>query len=101
MLRQGVPHSDGNYEQELLVNVLNNELANTLGNLLNRVTAKSVNLNQNFGSSDMKLNSKEAESVKECVSDLVDRVERHYSDFNFYLGIDEINECLRKVYLLT
>ena len=53
LLRQGVPHSDGNYNQELLVKILNNELANTLGNLLNRITAKSINLDQSFYPSDI------------------------------------------------
>ena len=34
LLRESVPHSDGNFSQAALVNVLNNELANTLGNLV-------------------------------------------------------------------
>ena len=53
LLRQGVPHSDGNYNQELLVKTLNNELANTFGNLLNRITAKTINLDQSFYPSDI------------------------------------------------
>ena len=43
LLRESVPHSDGNFSDGALVNVLNNELANTLGNLLNRCTGKVVN----------------------------------------------------------
>ena len=43
LLRESVPHSDGNFSAAALVNVLNNELANTLGNLLNRCTGKAVN----------------------------------------------------------
>ena len=43
LLRESVPHSDGNFSAAALVNVLNNELANTLGNLLNRCTGKVVN----------------------------------------------------------
>ena len=34
LLRESVPHSDGNFSAAALVNVLNNELANTLGNLV-------------------------------------------------------------------
>merc|ERR1712131_366848 len=48
LLREGTPHSDGNFSRKKLKNYLNAELANTLGNLLGRATAKSVNMNQNF-----------------------------------------------------
>ena len=34
LLRESVPHTDGNFSTAALVNVLNNELANTLGNLV-------------------------------------------------------------------
>ena len=43
LLRESVPHSDGNFSVAALVNVLNNELANTLGNLLNRCTGRAIN----------------------------------------------------------
>lgn len=43
LLREGVPHSNGNYIEMSVRNLLNAELANTLGNLLNRCTAKAVN----------------------------------------------------------
>ena len=43
LLRESVPHSDGNFSAAALVNVLNNELANTLGNLLNRCTGRAIN----------------------------------------------------------
>ena len=36
LLKEGVPHSDGNFSEEQLINYLNNDLANTIGNLLNR-----------------------------------------------------------------
>ena len=46
LLREGVPHSDGNFSESSLVQILNLELADTLGNLLNRSTSKGVNKNQ-------------------------------------------------------
>ena len=101
LLRQGVPHFDTNYERDFLISVLNTDLANTFGNLLNRVTAKSVNVDQMFHSDGDKLTSPEAASVLQCLDTLLDKVENHYSDFNFYLGLEEIMECLRRVNLLV
>ncbi len=46
LLREGTPHSDGNFSVKKMTNYLNSELANTLGNLLNRTTSKSVNVEQ-------------------------------------------------------
>lgn len=100
LLRHGVPHSDTNFCQEQLINVLNNDLANTLGNLLNRLTAKSVNLEQTFGCPSIDLNTIEAENVEKTCHVLVDKVEAHFEAFAYYQGIDEIMDCLRQVNLL-
>ena len=45
--------------------------------------------------------SKKAEDLKQFLQDLPQTVENHYECFNFYLGIVEIMECLRKVNLLV
>ena len=88
LLRQGVPHSDGNYNQELLVNCLNSELANTLGNLLNRITSKSINLDQSFYHPCYSQTEQcsEAIDVRVFLQDLPQKVEIHYENFDFYLG---------------
>ena len=88
LLRQGVPHSDGNYNQELLVNCLNSELANTLGNLLNRITAKSINSDQSFYNPYDSQIEQCSEATDVCVflQDLPQKVEIHYENFDFYLG---------------
>ena len=88
LLRQGVPHSDGNFNQELLVNCLNSELANTLGNLLNRITAKSINSDQSFYNPYycQTEQSSEATDVRVFLQDLPQKVEIHYENFDFYLG---------------
>ncbi|XP_061862599.1 methionine--tRNA ligase, mitochondrial [Colius striatus] len=43
LLRQGVPERDGNYYDEKVAKVVNSELADALGGLLNRSTAPSIN----------------------------------------------------------
>merc|ERR1711976_906929 len=74
----------------------NNDLANTLGNLVNRITAKSVNLEQNFYDNSLEFQSKESDNLRTCVQDLV-QVDAHYEDFNYYLVIDKVMEYLRQV----
>ncbi len=99
LLREGVPHSDGNYADGKMVNYLNNELANTLGNLLSRTTGAKVNLEQKFYSyNDINpdLFNKEARDLMDYAEGLTIIVCRHYSDFNYYQGIDAIMECLRR-----
>lgn len=43
LLREGVPHSDGNFNEEKLVQMVNVDLADTLGNLLSRSSSKALN----------------------------------------------------------
>ncbi|XP_076650880.1 methionyl-tRNA synthetase, mitochondrial isoform X1 [Halictus rubicundus] len=43
LLRQAVPHSDANYNARKIQNIVNAELANTFGNLLNRCLGKQIN----------------------------------------------------------
>ncbi|NXD85835.1 SYMM protein, partial [Halcyon senegalensis] len=43
LLRQGVPERDGDYYEEKVVKLVNSELADALGGLLNRSTAPSIN----------------------------------------------------------
>ncbi|XP_076631081.1 methionyl-tRNA synthetase, mitochondrial [Colletes latitarsis] len=43
LLRQAVLHSDANYNVQKIQNILNSELADTLGNLLNRCLGKAIN----------------------------------------------------------
>ena len=98
LLKEGVPHSDGNFNQDQLVNFLNNDLADVVGNLLNRITASSVNLEQSFyknGANELK--TVEAEDLIKSLETLREDVEKHYEDFHYYLAIDVIMNCLRKV----
>lgn len=96
LLREGTPHSDANYNEDKMKNYLNSELANTLGNLLNRTTGKSVNLDQSTYDYNPDYTSVEGDDLIQCCEELSGKVEQHFEDFNYYLGIDEIMECLRR-----
>ncbi|KAJ1199484.1 hypothetical protein NDU88_003318 [Pleurodeles waltl] len=50
LLRQGVPDRDCDYYDDKVVKLLNAELADALGGLLNRCTAPAINLAQNYPS---------------------------------------------------
>lgn len=99
LLREGVPHSDGNYNTEKVVKMLNAELADTLGNLLNRCTSAAVNPAQVFPPLCLEAFTNkcgtEGKSLVERVSHLAETVPDHYSEYNFYKGLDEIMSCLR------
>ena len=77
---------------------LNSELADTLGNLLNRCTAKSVNKSQEFPKlclDDIKEIESEASKLIDSIRNLAENCKNHYLSGNFYLGINEIMDCLR------
>jgi len=98
LLRQGTPHSDSNFSKKQLVKVLNAELANTLGNLLGRCTGKVVNPEQRlpkWTDESLSLCSENCRSLISQGECLADEVQKHFEDFNFYMGIEKIMEFLR------
>lgn len=100
LLREGVPHSNGNYIEMSVRNLLNAELANTLGNLLNRCTAKAVNPGNIFPVFNRRhfnlqlRGSDDLVKLTDRLTSLADEVGKHYADFNFYKGIDLIVSTL-------
>ena len=99
LLREAVPHSDGNFSQKKIANYLNAELSNTLGNLLNRLTSSKVNAHQAIPNIEFEMDSSYISEIgKTLISHLEElpkKVEMHFLDFNYYLGIDAIMETLR------
>lgn len=98
LLREGTPHTDSNYSETKALRILNSELADTLGNLLNRCCAKSINKNQEFPEFSVECYE---QYCKEAAAELIlsvnmlqDEVKRHYLDFNFYRGISIIISTL-------
>ncbi len=100
LLKEGVPHSDGNYTETKVSNMLNADLANTFGNLLNRSVAKTVNGRQIFPKFDrQEFDSlhKESESLKNLcrkLSNFREIIDEHYDRLNFYRGIQEVMAVL-------
>ncbi len=99
LLREGVPHSDGNYSEQKMINYLNSELANTLGNLLGRCTSKTVNTSSSCPAySDeamQKYCSHEGLEIMSSLEELSSEVASHYERFEYYKGVDLIMEVLR------
>ncbi|XP_072034833.1 methionine--tRNA ligase, mitochondrial-like [Amphiura filiformis] len=109
LLREGTLHSDGDYNDDRLVNTLNADLGDTLGNLLSRVTAKSINPQQVFpqfhsdlfpwqpssSSSTVVRALQEDYDLIESVQKLPDTVNMHYRNFEFHKALEAIMTCLR------
>lgn len=98
LLREGVPHMDGNFCKKRMVHYLNLELADTLGNLLNRTSSAGVNPDQMVP--QWKLSFKEYEtdlskSLMEHLENLPNNVEHSYENFNFYQGIVHVMDAMR------
>lgn len=100
LLREGTAHSDGNYSDVKIKRILNAELADTLGNLLNRCCGKAINPNLCYPN----LNLETLESLStdqyfvelsQKLEGLSDTVGNHYEELNFYKGIDEIIATLQ------
>ncbi|XP_031626423.1 methionine--tRNA ligase, mitochondrial [Contarinia nasturtii] len=92
LLREGVPHSDGNYSATKVTRIINAELVNTLGNLLSRVCAKNLNKRQVVPQCIRKELHKFDSSHKlvKKLKQLPSIYEEHFESFNFYLAVDEI-----------
>lgn len=95
LLREGVAHSDGNYSDTKIVRILNSELADTLGNLLSRCCAKTLNSkqiipNQSINALQKLEHLEEYKTMKDLLNELPDLCLKHYKDHNFYLVIDAV-----------
>ncbi|KAK3592057.1 hypothetical protein CHS0354_019313 [Potamilus streckersoni] len=98
LLREGVPHSDGNYSDQQVINYINSEIVNTLGNLLSRSTSLSINSEQIFPYLDKEMYMKHTVAFDretfENLEQLSIEVDENYSNFNFYKGIESIMSYL-------
>ncbi|CAG7731979.1 unnamed protein product [Allacma fusca] len=102
LLSQGVPHSDGNYNEGKMVKMVNTALADTLGNLLSRCSSLALNPKlswPSFAKTYTTVLSPEGQTLKTMLESLPNDVEASYADLNFYRGCENIQAVLRQANL--
>lgn len=97
LLRQGTPHSDGSWREAEAIELVNTELADTLGNLVYRCTGKALNRDQVFPAIQPEFMNSSLVVKELChlLDTLRDDVAKCYDEYNFYQGIDCIMRVVR------
>lgn len=104
LLRQGVPDSDCDYTEDKVLKLLNAELADSLGGLLNRCTAPALNPAQIYTRfcPQSFLSEPEGRAVVEdyhmlnAVKQLPAVVEQHFESMHVYKALEAISACVRQ-----
>ncbi|MEQ2315159.1 Methionine--tRNA ligase, mitochondrial [Ameca splendens] len=104
LLRQGVPDSDCDYTHDKVIKLLNTELADSLGGLLNRCTAPALNPAQVYPAfcSQAFPRDQRGRAVAEdyqmvaAVRSLPTVVEKHYETIQVYKALEAISACVRQ-----
>ncbi|KPM09322.1 methionine-tRNA ligase, mitochondrial-like protein [Sarcoptes scabiei] len=100
LLKEGTPHSDSNFSIDSVRNVLNSDLADNLGNLINRSTSIKLNPSQIFPHFPIETIIKFLPECCEIIESsrlMSSKCLEAYLDGNFYIGINEIMNTLRKI----
>ncbi|XP_068180995.1 methionine--tRNA ligase, mitochondrial [Antennarius striatus] len=104
LLRQGVPDSDCDYTEDRAIKLLNAELADSLGGLLNRCTAPGLNPAQiypsfcpeSFPSQPGGRVKMEDYHMLDAVKHLPSVVEQHYKNMHVFKALEAIGTCVRQ-----
>ncbi|XP_014846290.1 PREDICTED: methionine--tRNA ligase, mitochondrial [Poecilia mexicana] len=104
LLRQGVPDTDCDYTHDKVLKLLNAELADSLGGLLNRCTAPALNPAQVYPAfcshsfpRDRRGRAVEEDyHMVETVRSLSTVVEKHYESMQVYKALEAISACVRQ-----
>ncbi|UJR25658.1 hypothetical protein I4U23_007009 [Adineta vaga] len=95
LLREDILSQDANFNESKMRKYLNAELANTLGNLLNRVTSLAINPSQIYPSYCLPFFPPSTNDLVEQCIQLSSRVKDAYDSYEFYHGIIAIMDVLR------
>ena len=109
LLRQGVPSWDCDYYDEKVVKLLDSELADALGGLLNRCTANRINPSGIYpafctacfpsepGSAGPSGRAQaEDYALVSAVATLPEQVADHYDNFQIYKALEAVSSCVRQ-----
>ncbi|XP_047440815.1 methionine--tRNA ligase, mitochondrial [Mugil cephalus] len=104
LLRQGVPDSDCDYTDDKVMKLLNSEIADSLGGLLNRCTAPALNPAQvypHFCPQSFSVEHGGKAVVEDyhmltSVTNLPSVVEEHYESMHVYKALEAISACVRQ-----
>lgn len=109
LLRQGVPNWDCDYYDEKVVKLLDSELADALGGLLNRCTAQRINPSGTYPvfctacfPSEAGLVGPSVRAQAEdyalvnAVAALPRQVADHYENFQIYKALEAVSSCVRQ-----
>lgn len=102
LLKSGGYDADRSWSNEHFVKSVNTDLANTLGNLLNRCTAPSLNPDQLMPTLDelfLKNSSSNCQTLVNSILTLQDEVENYFLRSEFTLGIESIMKMVRNANL--
>ncbi|XP_043788966.1 methionine--tRNA ligase, mitochondrial [Apis laboriosa] len=98
LLRQAVLDTDANYNKLKVQKILNSELADTLGNLVNRCFGKSINPDRIiYNSTEYKsiLNSEIALKNIKALENLSEKARKCYEKNDLYHAVDNVMDTLR------
>ncbi|XP_053371368.1 methionine--tRNA ligase, mitochondrial [Clarias gariepinus] len=103
LLRQGVPDTDCDYDDDKVMKLCNSELADSLGGLLNRCTAPSLNPEQvyppfcniSFPEDSSGRAVSEDYKMVEAVSGLPALMKRYIDNLQMYKALEAISACVR------
>ena len=87
--------SDGNFSNELLINTINTDLANNLGNLVSRTTAMTEKYFGGTLPEDREESEADSELI-EMINSVRGRYEKQMDAFQIHLGIDEVFKLLQR-----
>ncbi|XP_004871749.1 methionine--tRNA ligase, mitochondrial [Heterocephalus glaber] len=109
LLRQGVPNWDCDYYDEKVVKLLDSELADALGGLLNRCTASRINPSGTYPAfctacfpSEPGLQGPSVRAQAEdyalvsAVAALPKQVAENYDNFQIYKALEAVSSCVRQ-----